>query len=203
MTSKPIQDADRTVTIQQHQTVFRGAIWDIQRDTFTIADTDDPMTREYIQHPGAVAIVAVDQQQRVVLINQYRHPVGQDCWEIPAGLCDVPGESQISTAQRELAEEADLVAQDWSILIDYYPSSGSSTEAIRVFLAQDLHPVPQARRHQRADEEAHLTIHRVPLNEVLEAIFDGRIRNSNAVAGVMAAHLVLHSAQQPRATKSS
>ncbi|HIW47218.1 MAG TPA: NUDIX hydrolase [Candidatus Yaniella excrementigallinarum] len=203
MTSKPIKDTDRTVTIEQHQTVFRGAIWDIQRDTFTIADTDDPMTREYIQHPGAVAIVAVDQQQRVVLINQYRHPVGQDCWEIPAGLCDVSGESQLGTAQRELAEETDLVAEDWSILIDHYPSSGSSTEAIRIFLAQDLRPVPQTRRHQRADEEAHLTIHRIPLDEVLEAILDGRVRNSNAVAGVMATHLVLNSGHQQRSTELS
>ncbi len=203
MTHKSIKDTDRTVTIEQHQTVFRGAIWDVQRDTFTIGDTDDPMTREYIQHPGAVAIVAVDQQQRIILINQYRHPVGQDCWEIPAGLCDVPGETQLRTAQRELAEEADLAAQDWSILIDHYPSSGSSAEAIRIFLAQDLYPVPQAKRHQRIDEEAHLTIHRVPLNEVLEAVLDGRIRNSNAVAGVMASHLVLNSAQQPRSTEAS
>lgn len=203
MTFKPIKDTDRTVTVEQHETVFRGVIWNIQRDTFTIADTDEPMTREYVQHPGAVAIVAVDHEHRVILIHQYRHPVGQNCWEIPAGLCDVAGESLLSTAQRELAEEADLIAQDWSVLIDHYPSSGSSTEAIRIFLAQDLYPVPHAKRHQRTDEEAHLTIHRVPHNEVLEAILDGRIKNSNAVTGVMASHLVLNSAHQCRSTDSA
>src|SRR5699024_10729709 len=114
MTSKPVKDTDQTVTIVQQQTLIRCAISDIQRATFTIAHTDDPMTREHIQPPGSTAIVAVGHQQRVVLINQYRHPVGQDCWEIPAGLCDVSGESQLGTAQRELAEETDLVAEDWS-----------------------------------------------------------------------------------------
>src|SRR5699024_11557098 len=138
MNELPIQDNDRKVTVQGHQTVYRGAIWNVQRDTFTIESKDTPMTREYIQHPGAVAIVALDAQQRIALIKQYRHPVGQDCWEIPAGLCDNAHEDKLVTAQRELAEEADLTAKHWSVLVDHYPSAGSSAETIRIYLAQDL-----------------------------------------------------------------
>lgn len=198
MTDQPINDTDRAVTLQHHETVHSGAIWDIQRDTFTIKSTDDPMTREYLEHPGAVAIVAVDDDQRIVMINQYRHPVRQDCWEIPAGLLDVPGETLLATAQRELAEETDLTAQDWSVLIDHYPSAGSSSEAIRIYLAQTLEAVPKSQRHHRIAEEAHLSIHSVPLQEALDAVMSGSIKNVNAVAGILAYHLVLTTQRTPR-----
>lgn len=202
MTNQPIQDADRTVIVQRHDTVFTGAIWNIHRDTFIMEDGDEPLTREYIKHPGAVAIVAVDAQHRVVMIRQYRHPVGQNCWEIPAGLVDGEGESLLSTAQRELAEETDLTAKDWSLLIDHYPSAGSSTEAIRIYLAQDIHPVPQDQHHQRVGEEAHLTVHWVPLSQALEAVMSGAVKNVNAVAGIMAAHLVLSEHRPTRSLDS-
>ena len=190
MTQKPIMDTDRRVVIHNQETAFSGAIWDIQRDTFTIDDADTPMTREYIEHPGAVAIVAIDEHDRLAMINQYRHPVRQDCWEIPAGLMDVEGESLLHTAQRELTEEADVTAHDWSVLIDHYPSAGSSAEAIRIFLAQDIESVAQADRHTRVDEEAHLMIRWVPLDEAFEAVMSGAVKNVNAVAGIMATHLV-------------
>jgi len=202
MTPDPIQDTDRTVTLQHRETTFSGAIWDIQRDTFTINDGDEPLTREYIKHPGAVAIVAVDDQRRVAMIRQYRHPVGQECWEIPAGLLDVEGESLLSTAQRELAEEADLTAATWSVLIDHYPSAGSSSETLRIYLAQDLQPIPEAQRHQRVGEEAHLVLRWVPLDEALGAVMAGAVKNVNAVAGIMAAHLVLTEAHKPRPADS-
>lgn len=198
MREQRIQDSNRSVDIHEGQTVFHGAIWDIQRDTFIIESTDSPMTREYIQHPGAVAIVALDDQQRVAMINQYRHPVRQDCWETPAGLLDVAGESLVATAQRELAEEADLIADHWSVLVDHYPSSGSSTETIRIFLAQDLRPVPTLQRHTRVAEEHHLVMTWVPIEELLDAVMAGDIRNTNAVAGVMAAHLVVQHGRPAR-----
>ena len=189
MTDQPLNDTDHAVTIQHQETVYSGAIWDIQRDTFTIETTDDLMTRDYLEHPGAVAIVALDDKQRVVMINQYRHPVRQSCWEIPAGLLDVPGETLLTTAKRELAEETDLTAKDWSVLIDHYPSAGSSTEAIRIYLAQDLQPVPADQRHNRLAEEAHLVVQRVPLQNAVDAVMTGAIKNVNAVAGILAYHL--------------
>lgn len=193
-----LRDTARTVDIQNQETVFHGAIWDIQRDTFTLTDTDNALTREYIRHPGAVAIVALDDQHRVAMINQYRHPVRQDCWEIPAGLLDVQGEDHLATAQRELAEETDLRATDWSVLVDHYPSAGSSAEAIRIFLAQSIEELPSAQRHQREAEEAHLTLRWVPLDDALQAVLDGSIRNVNAVSGIMAAHLVVTGQHQAR-----
>ena len=203
MTYQPIQDTDRTVRVQDSATVFTGAIWNIQRDTFVMEDGDEELTREYIRHPGAVAIVAIDAQHRVAMIRQYRHPVGQDCWEIPAGLVDRVGETLLSTAQRELAEETDLTAKQWSLLIDHYPSAGSSAEAIRIYLAQDIHPVPKEQRHQRVGEEAHLILQWVPLTEVLDAVMAGAVKNVNAVAGIMAAHLVLNEHRPTRSLDSA
>lgn len=202
MTPESIHDTDKTVTVEHQETVFSGAIWDIQRDTFRIVDDDESLTREYLDHPGAVAIVAIDDQHRVAMTRQYRHPVGQECWEIPAGLLDVAGETLLQAAQRELAEEADLTAADWSVLIDHYPSAGSSTEALRIYLAQDLQPVPAAQRHQRVGEEAHLVLQWVPLEEALDAVMSGAVKNVNAVAGIMATHLVLTTPRQPRSTDS-
>lgn len=203
MTYQPIEDTNRTVLVQETATVFTGAIWNIQRDTFIMEDGDEALTREYIQHPGAVAIVAIDAQHRVAMIRQYRHPVGQDCWEIPAGLVDGAGETLLSAAQRELAEETDLTANEWALLIDHYPSAGSSAEAIRIYLAQDIHLVPEAQRHQRTGEEAHLTLQWVPLTEALEAVMSGAVKNVNAVAGLMAAHLVLSESRPTRALDSA
>ncbi|HJF14843.1 MAG TPA: NUDIX hydrolase [Enteractinococcus helveticum] len=198
MRQQHIHDTDRVVAVQHQATVFQGAIWDIQRDTFTMTDTDQPLTREYITHPGAVAIVAVDDQQRIAMINQYRHPVGQDCWEIPAGLLDVEGESHLVTAQRELAEEADLQAADWSVLVDHYPSAGSSAEAIRIFLAQGIEELPTDQHHQREAEEAHLILRWIPFDQALHAVLTGAIRNVNAISGILAAHLVLNGQHQAR-----
>jgi len=198
MGDQHIQDTDRAIAVQHQETVYHGAIWDIQRDTFTMTDADQALTREYITHPGAVAIVAVDEQQRIAMINQYRHPVGQDCWEIPAGLLDIEGEGHLATAQRELAEEADLQAADWSVLVDHYPSAGSSAEAIRIFLAQDIQELPTDQRHQREAEEAHLILRWVPFDQALTAVLSGAVRNVNAISGILAAHMVLTGQHQAR-----
>lgn len=198
MTAHYLHDTHRKVTTTHQQTVYRGAIWDVQRDTFTLSNTEEPLTREYLNHPGAVAIVAIDDQQQVAMINQYRHPVRQDCWEIPAGLLDTPGEDPLATAQRELAEEADLLASEWSVLVDHYPSAGSSAEVIRIYLAQGITSIPQSQRYQRQGEEAHLTLRWEPFQDVLQAILRGAIRNVNAVSGILAAHLVLSGQHQPR-----
>ena len=151
MRQQHIHDTDRVVAVQHQATVFQGAIWDIQRDTFTMTDTDQPLTREYITHPGAVAIVAVDDQQRIAMINQYRHPVGQDCWEIPAGLLDVEGESHLVTAQRELAEEADLQAE---LICDRPLSFGWVFSEPFVSSWPKASAEPADQHHQREAEEA-------------------------------------------------
>ena len=104
--------------------------------------------RDYMVHIGAVGVVAIDDEDRVVLVRQYRHPVAQYLWELPAGLIDVAGEPLDRAAVRELEEEADLTAGHLELLVDMHPSPGCSNEVIRLFLARDLSPVPDGHRHR-------------------------------------------------------
>ncbi len=152
--------------------------------------------REVVEHPGAVAIVPLDDERRVVLIHQYRHPLGRALWELPAGLLDAAGEEPVETARRELAEEVGIAATDWSVLLDVAASPGFSDESVRVFLARGLSGV--TRPAGADDEEADLEIHRVPLDEAVRRVLSGEIVNSSTAAGLLAAHAVVAGVAQPR-----
>jgi ADP-ribose pyrophosphatase len=134
-------------------------------------------------------VLALDNADRVLMIRQYRHPVGRLLWEIPAGLRDVAGEDPWRTAQRELAEEAGYRARDWRVLADYYSSPGFSTERLRIFLARDLELVPEAERDFiPQDEEAHLLLSWLPLDEAVGKVFAGELHNGVAALGIMAGY---------------
>jgi 8-oxo-dGDP phosphatase len=148
---------------------------------------DRVAARDYLVHIGAVGVVALDDDGRVVLVRQYRHPVGRRLWELPAGLIDVPEEALDRAAARELEEEADLTAGRVDLLVDVHPSPGSSNEVIRLFLARDLRPVPDADRHVRRDEEAELTVATVDLDEAVAMALRGEITNAACLVGVLAA----------------
>jgi 8-oxo-dGDP phosphatase len=154
-------------------------------------------TREVVEHDLAVAIAAVDEHGRVVLIEQYRHPLRRRLWELPAGLMDVESEGPLSTARRELLEETGLAAGRWRTLVDACASPGFTDEAVRVFLAEDLTDV--GRPPLGDDEEADLRVVRVPLNEAVDAALDGRIVNGASVSGVLAAWTVLVGGRAARA----
>jgi ADP-ribose pyrophosphatase len=143
--------------------------------------------RQVVEHPGAVAVVALDDEGRVVLIRQYRHPVGGWLVELPAGLLDVPGEPAFETARRELVEETGLRARTWHVLVDLRTSPGLSEEAVRVYLARDVSPVSDEDRHVGVDEETDLGVHLVPLDDAVASVFTGDIENSLAVSGLLAA----------------
>jgi ADP-ribose pyrophosphatase len=147
--------------------------------------------RDYIRHVGAVGVVAVNERREVLLIEQYRHPVGRRLWELPAGLTDMPGEPPLDTARRELAEEADLRAEHWQPLIDLHPTPGSSNERIQLFLAQGISEIPHADRHEREDEEADLRVRWFALDAAIEEILARQITNAAAVAGILAAARLL------------
>ncbi len=144
--------------------------------------------REVVEHLRAVAVVPLDEAGRVVMIEQYRHPLRRRLWELPAGLMDLDGEPPAECAARELVEEAGLVAARWSVLVDLASSPGFCTEAIRVYLARELRSVPTP---PQRDEEADLRVVRVPLDDAVTAVLDGRIVNATAVAGLLAAARVL------------
>jgi 8-oxo-dGTP pyrophosphatase MutT (NUDIX family) len=162
--------------------VFQGKIWDVRRETFDY--NGQQITREFVDHTGAVSVLAVDGEERVLLIKQYRHPIRAREWEIPAGLLDVADEDPLEAAKRELAEEVDLAAASWSVLSDYVTTPGGNNEAIRVYLARDL---TETDAFAREDEEADIEKRWVPLDEALDAVVARRIQNPSLVVAVYAA----------------
>lgn len=165
---------------------FRGRVWSVRSDEVAMPGGVTSV-RDVVEHPGAVAVVALRGQsphQEVLLVNQYRHPVGRRLDELPAGLLDVEHESALAAAQRELAEEAGYQASTWHVLVDVLTSPGFTDEAIRLFLAQDLETCP---REVQEHEEAEMTARWVPLAEALEAVVAGELENGICVIGLLAA----------------
>lgn len=167
--------------------VYQGRIWNVVQDKFRLTEGAEPLVRDYIKHPGAVAVVVLDDDGKVLLLRQYRQPVRMALWEVPAGLLDVDGEDFVAAAARELAEEADLAAAEWNVLVDFFNSPGSSSEAIRIYLARGISPVPEAERHVRTHEEAEIEFQWVELEDAVRAALEGRLHNPSAVVGVLAA----------------
>lgn len=146
----------------------------------------EPFSRQFISHPGAVGIIAIDDQDRVAVVNQYRHPVGLELVEPPAGLLDVEGEDFLLAAQRELAEEVQLQAAQWRILVDVCTSPGGSEESARVYLASELSPAQHPEGFVLEDEEAHMSMSWVPFEELVDGVLQGRLQSPLLVAGIMA-----------------
>ena len=172
----------------QARSVAKGRIVTVRVDTVELPD-GQLIDREVVEHPGAVAVLALDDAERVLMIRQYRHPAGAMLWEIPAGLRDVAGEPLADTARRELLEEAGYRAATWHVLADYLSSPGITTERLRVFLARDLTLVPPAEREYVPEhEEAYLTLAWVPLADAVRGILAGELHNGVAAVGILSAY---------------
>ena len=178
-----LRDEPLDVEILVSDVAFEGRVWDIRSDTFLY--NGDRVVRDYVDHTGAVAIVALDEDDRVLLIQQYRHPIRHRDWEIPAGLLDVDGEAAAETAKRELAEEVDLVASTWEPLVSVFSTPGGSNEVVQLFLATGLSAAPHV--HEREDEEVDIRIEWMPLADAVTAVLEGRMRNAILITGVLAA----------------
>jgi ADP-ribose pyrophosphatase len=168
------------------ETVYDGRVISLHLDTVAMPGGGDS-EREVVRHPGAVAVVALDDDDTVVLVRQYRHAVAAYLWELPAGLRDADGEPPLETAKRELAEEALLAADRWSLLTTTYSTPGFCDEAVLVYLAEGLSDVERPEGFTVQHEEADMTVERVPLANAVQRIFDGDIRNAIAVIGLFAA----------------
>lgn len=176
--------------VLESEVPFSGLIFDVRRDRIDLGE-GGVVVRDYVEHPGAVAVVALqpfDGVDHVLLIRQYRHASRGHVWELPAGLLDVTGEAHWKAAARELAEEVDLVAEQWHVLIDELASAGAFPEPVRVYLARDLRDVPAQRAHERRAEELTIQPLWVPLDDAHEAALAARISNSAALIGILAAH---------------
>ena len=185
--SAPVQDEPFEAPVVSSTLVHEGRVWDVRSDTVRYGDAD--IVREYVDHPGAAAVVAIDEDGRMLLIQQYRHPIRHRDWEVPAGLLDVAGEPPMATAQRELAEEADLVADSWQPLVSIFTTPGGNDEVVHLFLARGLSAAPEV--HAREDEEADIRLAWVPLDDVITGVLDGSLRNGILSVGVLAAAEVL------------
>jgi 8-oxo-dGTP pyrophosphatase MutT (NUDIX family) len=182
----PVRDERADLQVNSSEKVFDGKVWDVRRDEVALED-GQTVVREVVVHTGAVGVVALDEQDRLLLVRQYRHPVRHYLWEPPAGLLDVAGEDPLDAARRELAEEAHLRATDWHVLVDYFNSPGGTTEAFRCYLARDLEAVPEQDRHEGSGEERDMPIAWVPLEEARDLVLGGHLHNPTAVAGILAA----------------
>ncbi|GAB3412120.1 NUDIX hydrolase [Schumannella luteola] len=178
-----LADLPDPARILSSETVFDGHIWDVKRERFAFGDGE--LTREFVAHTGAVAVLALDEQDGVLLINQYRHPIRTRDWELPAGLLDIEGEDPQTAAARELAEETDLAAAEWEPLATFHTTPGGSDELLRVYLARGLSSVEA---FDRGEEEAQIVRRWVALDEVVAAVLAGRLSNSILQIAVLTAH---------------
>ncbi|MCC2031780.1 NUDIX domain-containing protein [Microbacterium allomyrinae] len=188
---RTLADEPVEAAVLDTELVYGGHVWDVRSDT--VAYGDGQIVRQYVDHPGAAAVVALDEDDRVLLIQQYRHPIRHRDWEIPAGLLDVDGETPLETARRELAEEVDLVASSWEPLVSIFTTPGGNDEIVHLFLARGLAPAGAV--HAREDEEADIRLEWLPLADVIAGVFAGRLRNGIMAVGVLAAAERLRGAQ--------
>ncbi len=145
------------------------------------------LTRAVVHHKGAVGVLAIDDADRVLVLDQYRHPVRRRLFELPAGILDIDGESAVDAAARELSEEADLVAAQWTPLLSVFATPGCSTEKWQVFVARDLSPTAADHRIVREAEEADMHHWWIGLDQLVDAALEGRLGDSMTVSAVLAA----------------
>ena len=147
----------------------------------------ETMRRQYVTHPGAVGVVAWrEDTDDIAVVRQYRHPVRMELVEIPAGLLDLDGEEYVVAAQRELAEEAELAADRWDVLVDTCTTPGACEESLRIFLARGLRPADRPEGFVLEGEEAHMTWEFIPRAALVDAVLAGECQNPSLVAGILA-----------------
>ncbi|NEB81551.1 NUDIX hydrolase [Streptomyces sp. SID14478] len=179
----PLKDTAEQWEVRATETPFVGNKTSVRTDDVVMPD-GSVARRDYQVHPGSVAVLALDDQGRVLVLKQYRHPVAMKLWEIPAGLLDIPGENPLHAAQRELYEEAHVKAEDWRVLTDVYTTPGGCSEAVRIFLARDLSEA-EGERFEVEDEEADMELARVPLADLVRGVLGGDLHNNCLVVGAL------------------
>ncbi|MFB4307604.1 NUDIX domain-containing protein [Actinomadura sp. GTD37] len=185
-----VRDVPERWNVVESSAAFQGPVFGVRRDRVEMPSGDgtEIVGRDVVEHIGAVGVLALDDRDRVLLLRQYRHPVGRLLWEAPAGLRDVDGEPLHRLAERELLEEAGYRAERWDTLADVYTSPGMADERVRIFLARGLTEVPADQiDFERVHEEADMPVVWVPLDEAVRKVLAGELHNMIACMGVLAA----------------
>jgi 8-oxo-dGDP phosphatase len=183
-----LTDPEEHWPVHEVEDIWSGkAPFSVRRDQISAPDhPDERFGRLVLEHPGAVVVLAVDDQGRAFVLHQYRHPIGRRLVELPAGLLDVPGEDPLVAAKRELQEEALLLADTWEHLLTTYPSPGLSSERLDIYLATDLREAPDRGDFEPAHEEADMTGEWVPVGDLVDAFLDRRITDGPLGNAVLA-----------------
>ncbi|HEV2951996.1 MAG TPA: NUDIX hydrolase [Actinomycetota bacterium] len=190
-----ITDSPESRPVVASTTRFSGRIIDVRTDEVLLHDNgQEPVERDYVVHPGAVAVIAIDDDDAILLVHQYRHAVGATLWEPPAGILDVDDEDPLVAARRELHEETNAVADDWRTLVDIFTSPGASNEVVRIYLARQITIQGDDGRHERVHEELDMPVAWVPLADAVAATLAGDVGNPLLTSGVLAAEAARTSA---------
>jgi ADP-ribose pyrophosphatase len=182
---------ERWQVTESHSSFESGRVISVRTDQVAPAEGDS-FTRDVVEHPGAVGIIALDHDDRLLLVSQYRHPVGHRLLEPPAGLLDVHGEDPAAAAARELAEEGHIRAGEWRLLVDAFTSPGMTDETIRIYLARGLQPIAEDDWFVGVHEEADMPLFWAPLQDVVEAVLAGVVHNPILVMGALSCWSALH-----------
>ncbi len=175
------KDQSVELAVDVRDIVFEGNIWNVVSETFDYSG--QTLVRDFIEHPGAVAVLAVNESNEILMIRQYRHPVKKYLWEIPAGLLDVAGESHLEAAKRELMEETFHEAQTWQLLQVFHASPGGNSEQIDIFLATDVKLATTD--YQREGEEVDMEVRWIPFEEALKSVLASEIQSPTAVIAIL------------------
>lgn len=180
-----VEDTPASYDVVSTRTAYSsGRVFSVLVDDVRLP-SGEVVTRDLVDHPGAVGVIALNDAGEVLLLRQYRHPVRRLLWEPPAGLLDVDGEAPLLAAQRELYEEAHLVAGRWDVLVDLFTTPGMSDEALRIYLARDVRPA-DGDKWVGHGEERDMPAVWLPLDEAVGLVLDGKLHNPVAVSGILA-----------------
>jgi ADP-ribose pyrophosphatase len=182
-----VEDSPERWPVTDSAVLLKHWLLTVRSDQVKMPDNQQA-ERVVVTHPGAVAVLALDEANRVLMIRQYRHAAGYQLWEIPAGLRDVSGEALVETARRELLEETGYRAREWHVLVDIFNSPGFTNERVRIFLARGLEQLPD-HGYQREHEEKFLSTQWVPLAEAVALALAGKLHNGEAITGVLAGYI--------------
>lgn len=183
--AETLADSEHAWPVKASDEKFASGYLSLAVDTIVDPDGDEH-SRVVVRPHGAVGVLAVDADDRILVVEQYRHPVRHRVQEIPAGTLDVAGEDPQAAAVRELAEEADLEADDWEQMLELFATPGYSSEVWTIFRASELRPVPHEERTDRHAEEADMKQWWLPFDAAVAAVLDGRITDALTVCAILA-----------------